>query len=586
MSESVRLGTQLGWTEFVRTCREIRSDTAKVVLLVGALSFSLLPLSLFSYVFLQARDEISIAIPLTPELRGGAVGFLWLFIAFISASRIAQNEHTPDHIDLLRSTVPDRAIVVGILLAETLRTGAYVAPILGLITIVLAYGFASPLLLVTIPLTVVLLFLSTIAIGAVCGFTAALLVTRVRVIAQYKTILSFVIAIVFFGGIMLNNVTTLFSWAVFGQLPIAWLLDLALLGTPVIVVPSYAVIGTTVSIGLLLGGVLLTTRLATRLWSDVPVDHSKPKSDRSEPHTVASSPDGALHTARQPVPLWTDSIAADRIGTVSLLRIRRNPSLVWFLIFPLFMFSVFLGNIAVTTGIEAALQPLPIIIAIAVPWFLCAATSLNPFGDLGAVRPALLTSGIGGSTYLQGLSLPSRTIGVPVVVIGVVGSGLIAGHPLLTIAAIGGIGLVLILVGNAIAAGVGTVFPRLSATSIAGDREVVPPSMIATVVYTIPIVLCASIAAVTALSSTTVQQGVALLIGTVIPALLEILAIEAASIVAAPAPLFEAAGATITTLSPTSVWVGGYILPLVLLVVCGLIGRRIAIDRIDTAVIE
>ncbi|MFC4542478.1 hypothetical protein ACFO5R_11150 [Halosolutus amylolyticus] len=477
-----RHAIQVGVFEFRRSVRAIWQDKARAFLMAAGLVFPCLMLVGFLYLF---SDAISGAGPVSlPPVARGTVALFWLFGVFIATQRVVSARPRIDAEPLMLTTVSARTVVGGLLVAETLRVLAY----LGLPVLVLTGGavylFASPLSAVLIPLAAVLLGLTAVLVGMALGYAIALLIATSPFVARYKTILGGVAALLAMGGYLL---VTLPQFGGVGQeelavLPVGWFVDLAVLGSPVRGSTIRAGVIVSGSLVVVLVGIALVEREASRLWFTDPVSGEEGMTaspERSEPDTDGTRT--ALADAITPVAIPRSvPQPVRRVAQWSVLRTRRDPRRLNFLLLPVVMAgSGLISSSAQFGSIWVVLAPAA---AVLLPWVAGATFAMNPFGDEGPVLSTTLIA-ISGSAYVCGLMLPGLLFGVPLVVLVTVGAALAGPFELPVVAGLVAVSVLVTLVAVTTAPAVGMWFPRFSAISIGQSRDVIPPRLLTTTLH-------------------------------------------------------------------------------------------------------
>ncbi|RXK47471.1 hypothetical protein [Halorientalis pallida] len=569
----IRQGLSIGRIEFRRTVRSLRGDSARLALIgVVALLFGLVLLA-GTWFILQFGDEVP-AGDVSNVIRG-SVAIQWLFAVFISAQRAGSRHHSIDQESLMLLTVPVRAVALGLLSAECFRALAYFAVPVLLLGGAFVVASGSPLMAPFLVLAV-LLFLSTaLVLGFALGLLAKLVVARYRVVAENKSAFSLLAVIVFVGGyIGLQNFGGQGVTVVLGWLPFSWIVDLAVIGSPF---SGSLLRAATVLVGGLAwtaAGVLVVERFGTALWfGDTVEDAVAAEQARVDTGTA----DDALAAAVRPIPLPTVGQPARRIAQRSVVVARRNPQRLSFLVLPVVLLGVSLVNVA-QAGVGSLLTLVPPLVVVALPWLAGAVFGLNPLGDEGAALPATLTSLASGRDYAVGLALPGLTLGLPVVVVATVATGLAGPYGPLETASLAVIALVLTLAAVVIAPGLGMAFPRYDPVRVGSDREIVPPSLSAVVLYTLTLGIPGTLAAAATLAPAGTRRFLSLLVGGLLSLPFGLLASQGLDPARGVATWLSQAGAEIATIPlPTVRW-GGYILPLAALCLLGIWSFR-AVSR-------
>lgn len=572
---------RVGVFEFRRSVRAIWEDKARAFLMAAGLVFPSLMLVGFIYLFSEAiRNAGSVSLP---PIARGTVALFWLFGVFIATQRVVSARPRIDAEPLMLTTVSPRTVVGGLVLGETLRVLAYLALPVLVLTGGVVYLFGSLVSVLLIPLAAVLLGLTAVLAGMVLGYAVALLIVTSPFVARHKTVLGGIAVLVAMGGYLLM---TLPQFGGIGQeslavLPVGWFIDLAVIGTPVqgSMVRVAVVVGG--SLFIVIGGTALVEYEATRLWFTDPVSGDEEVKKESEP--VASEP-GKTRTA------LADAIApagipagisqpTRRVAQWSLLRTRRDPRRLNFLLLPVVM----VGSGVISSGMQAA-SPWTVFApaaAVLLAWMAGATFAMNPLGDEGAVLPVTLIS-ISGSAYVRGLMLPGLLYGAPLVVL-VIGSTALVGPFELPVAlGLVGVGLLATVVAVTTAPAVGLWFPRFSAVSIGQSREVIPPRLVTTGLHFLGVTIPATFLAVLLLEPQLARTLVAGIGGFLPAALLQLASGGESGILSDGGTWFHALGTGIQSsgLESFRLTAGGLLI-LGAFIVAG-ISYRLATRRFDT----
>jgi ABC-2 type transport system permease protein len=577
----VRQGLSIGRTEFRRTTRSLRGDSARLALLgVVAVLFGLMVLA-GTWFILQFGDQIP-AGDVSNVIRG-SVAIQWLFAVFITAQRAGSRHHSIDQESLMLLTVPVRAVALGLLSAECFRALAYFAVPVLLLGGAFVVASGSPVMAPFLALAVLLFLATALVLGFALGLLAKLLVARHRVVAEHKSAFSFLAVIVFVGGYVgLQNLGGQGLTALLGWLPFSWIVDLAVIGSPFSGSLPRAAAILVGGLVWVLGGVLIVERLGVALWfGDTVEDAVAAEQARVDTGTAADP----LAAAVRPIPLPTIGQPARRVAQRSVVVARRNPQRLSFLVLPVVLGGVTLVNIA-QAGVGSLLALLPPLVVVALPWLAGAVFGLNPLGDEGAALPATLTSLASGRDYAVGLALPGLTLGLPVVVLATVATGLAGPYAPLETVALAVIAFVLTLAAVVIAPAVGMAFPRYDPVQVGSDREIVPPSLSAVVLYSLTLGVPGALAAAAILAPAGTRRFLSLLVGGLLSVPFALLAGQGFDPARGVVRWLGQVGAEIATVPVSAVRWGGYVLPLAALCLFGIwafrsVTRRFRLHTLD-----
>jgi len=512
---------RVGVFEFRRSVRAIWQDKARAFLMAAGLVFPSLMLVGFIYLFSGAIRNVG-TVSLPPVARG-TVALLWLFGVFIATQRVVSARPRIDAEPIMLTTVSPRTVVGGLLVAETLRVLAYLGLPVLVLTGGVVYLFGSLVSVLLIPLAAILLGLTAVLVGMALGYAIALLIATSPFVARHKTILGGIAVVVAMGGYLLM---TLPQFGGVGQeslavLPVGWFVDLAVIGSPVRGSMARAGVAVGGSLLVVVGGVVLVEREATRLWFTDPV--SGEKETDVAPEKTTPEQDGtrtALADAIAPLGIPRGvSQPTRRVAQWSLLRTRRDPRRLNFLLLPVVM----VGSGLFSSGMQAA-SPWMIFApaaAVLLPWMAGATFAMNPLGDEGTVLPVTLIS-VSGTGYVRGLMLPGLLFGIPIVVLATGGAALVGSFELPATIGLVGVSLLTTLVAVTTAPAVGLWFPRFSAISIGQSREVIPPRLLTTAFHFLSVTIPGALLAILLLEPQLARTLIAGLIGFLPGALLQL----------------------------------------------------------------
>nr|WP_239643360.1 hypothetical protein [Natronococcus jeotgali] len=405
----------------------------------------------------------------------GTLAMLWVFGTFMLAQRTTAAHSKPVADAFVLTTVSPRTAVVGGIVAESLRVLTYVFPVGLLLAIAGAYAFSAPLTLLAVPLVGSLYVVSAVTAGRLLGYCAAWLVANVPFVARHKGVLGGTVVMLFFGVYFLFQVPQLpisISPATLGVIPTGWLADLLAVGTPIGWSSIHALGGVVTVSVVLIGGSWLSERIATSFWFGESISVSD--TDKNSVSTRMEGDQRALERAISPLGVPFITGPTRHVAEWSLLRARREPQRLNFLLIP-----VFGGGSALVNMILQGSSSLAILgpaAAVLLGWTASAAFGLNPFGDEGAVLPTTLTA-VSGRAFVRGLIAPSLLF-TPVVTVVTLVTALVGGYGLLATIALTLMGCFLTVVGATLAPIVGMWFPRYSAIRIGNSDGVRPPPIV------------------------------------------------------------------------------------------------------------
>ncbi|KZN22560.1 hypothetical protein A4G99_19015 [Haladaptatus sp. R4] len=473
----IRHSVRIGFTDYRRTVRKFRYNPTRLLFLgVGLLGVGIGfgGIGVLYAVLLRSMER---PIVLSDTFRGTVV-IGWALVIFLTQRSISLRTRLDAEAFVL-TTVSDRAAVGGLLIAELLRSVTYLFLPTTLAVGIVIYAFRTPLSVLFVPLAVMAFTASAVAIGYVFGFGKALLFTRSRFANRYATelgALSVVVAIAIYLIIQLaifeSSDVSKVAW-----IPIGWFIDLALLGTPVVVSLGRAVGGLLGALVVILGGITITECLATTYWHTESTVHLV--DDTNIGHGVKTLADALSPLL---IPRFT-SVPAYRVSQLAMLRFRRAPRRLSLLFVVVLTVGTTLSNVVVQTDKVSAF--VPPVCALFVPWFAGATFGLNPLGDEGPLLPTTLTSSISGRQFVRGLMLPGLLFGLPLAALSTLVAAIFS--PYTPWERLGLVILSVVLTGfaTAVAPAVGIRFPRFSALLPGRSREDVSPGLTAMSVYSV-----------------------------------------------------------------------------------------------------
>lgn len=487
-------------TELVRRWRAIAGDRRRLIAAAVGVAFGALPLAgavVAAYVVGRTLAGGGLGAPLA-DARAVAAAVAAI-AAGITGLRAVQTTATPAHPDGLLTTVPHREAVAGLLVTElTLSLAVAALPAAG-VAGAFAAAARSP---ATAPL-VGLAALALVVLGVVAGFAGGLAVrvalARSPTLARYRTAL----AVALFVGYLLALISRAALSAVApvaraaGGTPLGWFADLALLAVLPAADPALAG-GALALVALALPALWLACdRLAARLWYDPPI----------RPGGASDGVDAGEHRRRAgalgggPALSLPQSVAA--VVRTAWLRARRGPIRLLYVAYPLVVLAPSVGEALAGGSVPTTLPPLVVLYG---AWATGAAFSLNPIGDEGPVLPATLTAPVAGRAFVGGRCLAGAVVGVPATTLLAVGAAVASGLDAVGVTAVAVGGVVLPAAATGVAAGAGTLFPRMEPARITRGREAIVPSLFAFALYSL--VLSVTGAPATAVGTPAVRAAV------------------------------------------------------------------------------
>ncbi|MDS0295073.1 TetR family transcriptional regulator [Halogeometricum luteum] len=480
-----RNAVRIGRFEFRRSFRGLRESTGRFVLTVFGALFMTAMLALFGVVVVGFVSADSV--PVSDGLRG-TVGMFWLFGTYLVAQRVVSTRPRPEAESLLFTAAATRSIAFGLALAETLRFLSYVTLPILVTSALLAYAFGALSPLLVVPAVALLTVLTAVIVGSLVGYGIALLLDTSPFVARHKTALGVPLVLVLMGGFFLVQAPELVGLdrGSLAWLPSGWFADLAAVGTPLVGSTLRAAVAGVGSLSVLtLGGALLE-RVTERLWFGDESATSRGEADENravtDPETEIESGTGAgtgtgewrgLTAAVSPfVAPGVADLPTRRVAEMSLLRARRDPKRLTFLLTPLFIFSGSL--VGVIGSLSELLSALPFLLTAFLPWVFGAATTLNFLGDEGSLLPVTLVA-VTPTQFVRGVLLPSVVYGAPVAAVLTALAAFAGGRSPLAALGLAAAAAFATLVAAPLGAAVGAYMPRFEGVSVARSDEVLPP---------------------------------------------------------------------------------------------------------------
>ncbi|MFC6727901.1 hypothetical protein ACFQDG_04515, partial [Natronoarchaeum mannanilyticum] len=256
-------------------------------------------------------------------------------------------------------------------------------------------------------------------------------------------------------------------------------------------------------------------------------------------------------------PLTVPNVVSAPVRAVAewaLLRTRRDPNRLMFVMIPVFAIGSPLVSTSVRSGsIGALAAPLG---AVGLPWLAGSLFAMNPLGDEGVVLPVTLTA-VSGEQYVRGLTVPGLVFGLPIVLVVTGIAGLASPYSPVEQGGLLALGGYLTVVSVVIAPAIGMALPRFSAISVGQSRDVIPPRMSAVGVHAALTVGPGALLAILVVSPAVARAILAGVFGFVPAILLELLAASNGGLLAGADEPFRGIGRAIQAIGLEQLQIGG-----------------------------
>jgi ABC-2 type transport system permease protein len=411
ITRTLRLGSKIARAEWTRHRRErgkpLTGNPLVFVVLVGIA----IGLGWLAYSIGQTLSPGK-APPYDRLRLGLSVAFVWMMWRSSQYTHVRFERLNPD---LLLTTVPARTVVVGLLGFVFARLStSLLFPTFGLVGGAMI-GLGSPGIAVSIGIAVAAMAVLAVALGTVGRLAGRLVALRLVRISFYRDlIIVFGWIPLIAGAMILQELSISIAPVVslFGASPIAWFVDLALLGTGDAAVSgrnAFGVLVLLVFVVPLLVGV--TTILACRIWEHSP---ARSTADHSS-HALLKT--GVVERIVGPrIPRAVYTVARKR--WLMERRVPRGLLSTGYVLVVMglvgFPAALFLGEaptllvlFAVTLGVMAGI-----------------AFGADPIGTEYRVLPMVLTA-VSGRQFIYGVLLAAAMVGVPLVAVVIVPLGLV-----------------------------------------------------------------------------------------------------------------------------------------------------------------
>ena len=469
LRRDLRDGLRIGRAEARRSVRRQLGNSRRLLGLGVAVLFFGGNL-LFSLPGVYALGRTAQSLEALP-LFGSTVTLVPLGLLGLAVFRTLERIGASDTEALLLTTVHQRAVVLGLIVAELCRLAAWFGPPLLAVVVAFALGLGAPAL----PVSATLVAVPVIAWTAVWGYAGGLALLRgLRRLPTVRSLLKAVGVLALVGLILASQLVG--PYVIGREVSVASALAVLELGA----LSDYAAlafIGTRLgqpippgAVGVL-GGLLVTTplglavatRQATKLWF---TDDTRAGDADAKP---ASS--GGFSVPR-PFAWGT----AGRIAWSLLVRARRNPAELSHLVMILFFVGP-LGTTAVQSSGDA-LGPLVGASGVGLGTYLAGATfGLNPLGEDRPQLPLLLLTRADRPTLLRGRVVAGLAVGLPVAIIAPLASLALGTTPAASVA-LAAVGTGTCLAAALFAVGLGAAYPVYDERKFWGTETVVPSTLV------------------------------------------------------------------------------------------------------------
>lgn len=474
-------------TEFRRTVRVATANRTKVLLLLGVGVFVLGPITLIGSVVLSrvgeqlAAGTVDGSPPSAVGFVTGAVAMIWLVLVILAAVRTVTDVGKLDEPALLLLATSLRNVVLGLLGAEILAFLAWLVLPTTVLSGAFAYGAGTVMPVVFALLTTTVLVVTAVPLGFLIGIWFRHVFTVYEPVARYRTPVFLAIAVGYF-LLVFSDVWPVVidtAYAVLQDSPLAWPGQLLVVGVPGMSTDwtllggglvTFAAIGAVAAAG--------SIRSAGVHWYADPA--------RIEADTTAE-PDETSRLER--LLSWRIDRPTRVVALTTIRRTKRAPIRLVYVAYPLVGILPFLQEIIRTQTIPPYLA---VVVCLYVIWAGGAVFTLNLLGDLGRAMPVVVTSPISGRQHVRGHLVAATVLTVPAAVL--VGTAVTLASPIppdegLSLVVATTVGAVAT---PALAAGIGSAFPRFGNVRLTSNREAVMPSKTAFLVYSLVIVLTAT----------------------------------------------------------------------------------------------
>lgn len=410
----------------------------------------------------------------TLEIARGVFAVLWLFLTLIVAVRtVGTRGELSNEVGLL-SVVPTREAALGMVLSESVLAGSYAVPMLTAAAVgyVAATGVWG--LLLTIPVAAAAASITAVSVAYPLGLGIRHVVTRIGFVVRHRTVLVVLVFVAYIAliatGALGNVVLQVFE--PMQRAPTGWFADVALAGTNEVTADplraSAAVVLTPAVVAL---SAVVTTRIADRHWFADSVLAGTEAEEQETADRLRRAEDAIAGVVGRPTAAVT---------VLAWKRAVRAPLKLLYVAYPLLFVVGFLTETVQTGEVPAIGAGFALVF---VAWAGAVVFTLNPLGDQGTALPATVLSHIDGRGFVAAHVLAGAIVTIP---LGTVITAVVAALSPLRPGMVAAVVLatpVSILVGSAVAVGIGMAFPRYDAVNITRSTKAVVPSLLAFAVF-------------------------------------------------------------------------------------------------------
>lgn len=392
--------------------------------------------------------------------------------------------------DLLLTTVRDRELVAGLLLADLRESGWHLFGPTAALVLAFAVGVGSPIAAVVAPIAAVLVTLAALLVGYALGLAGRLALRRASLSSSARSAL---------GGLGSVGVFLLFvaGGAAAGQAGAALDLEetspaaLTPNGPPPLAIGYYAdffFVGTPIADGIgtlaITSGAIVAAAVPVSIWATVSI---APRLWRADPPADTDAPGGSVDATRGAIAgerrrewPWLQ-VPAGYVADSILRRSIRTPQRLLHVVY----YAVAAGYVVVSlTVADPALLPTALGggLALLGVWLAGGAVGLNPLGEEGTMVNQLVLADYPPASFVRARILAGTAVGLPLV---------LAGTALLTVRTlsiadavlIGGFLSLVVPASAGFAVGIGTLLPKTEPGTVLEKFEARPPEKLAILVH-------------------------------------------------------------------------------------------------------